>query len=114
MPGADLTVHYPDRAIMQYGDNYGYLRHDQLLVLQPVQPAEQFHYDVANETLAPVPVDPALDRLALAQALWPSWAYFNQRYVLPAADKQLAPAAVVVQPEVKPVAEPACCAMRQL
>ena len=114
MPGADLTVHYPDRAIMQYGDNYGYLRHDQLLVLQPGQPAEQFHYDVADETLAPVAVDPALGQVALAHALWPSWAYFNQRYVLPVADMQLPPAAMVVQPVLPPVAEPACCAMRQL
>lgn len=114
MPGADLTVHYPDRAIMQYGDNYGYLRHDQLLVLQPGQPAEQFHYEVTNETLAPVPVDAALGRLALAQALWPSWAYFNQRYVLPTAGLQLPPTAVVAEPAPPPAAEPACCAMRQL
>jgi phosphoglycerol transferase MdoB-like AlkP superfamily enzyme len=83
MLGADLTSRYPDRAIMQYGDNYGYLKGDQLLVLEPRQSAKQFHYEVAGEKLTPVPVDPALNRLALAHALWPSWAYFNQRYVLP-------------------------------
>jgi phosphoglycerol transferase MdoB-like AlkP superfamily enzyme len=83
MLGADLTSRYPDRAIMQYGDNYGYLKGDQLLVLEPGQQAKQFHYEVSGEKLTPVAVDPALDRLALAHALWPSWAYFNQRYVLP-------------------------------
>jgi phosphoglycerol transferase MdoB-like AlkP superfamily enzyme len=94
MPGADLTVRQPGRAIMQYGDNYGYLKGDQLLVLQPGQSAKQFHYEVDGEKLTPVPTDPALDRLALAHALWPSWAYFNQRYVLPPASTQAAPASV--------------------
>lgn len=83
MLGADLTRRYPDRAIMQYGDNYGYLQGDQLLVLQPEQKAEQFRYQVDGEKLTPVALDPALKRLALAHALWPSWAYFNQRYGLP-------------------------------
>jgi phosphoglycerol transferase MdoB-like AlkP superfamily enzyme len=112
MLGADLTVHYPDRAIMQYGDNYGYLKHDQLLVLQPGQPAEQFQYQVDGETLTPVAVDPALDRLALAHALWPSWAYFNQRYVLPPRAMQPAPAPAASVPGL---AEPVpCCVTRQL
>ncbi|MBT2145403.1 MULTISPECIES: LTA synthase family protein [unclassified Rhodanobacter] len=112
MLGADLTVHYPDRAIMQYGDNYGYLKRDQLLVLQPGQPAEQFHYQADGETLTPVPVDPALDRLALAHALWPSWAYFNQRYVLPPGAMQPVPAPAANMPGP---AEPApCCVTRQL
>lgn len=83
MLGSDLTQRYPGRAIMQYEDNYGYLRGDQLLVLQPGQPAEQFHYQVSDETYMPVSVDPALRLRALAHALWPSWAYFNQRYGLP-------------------------------
>jgi hypothetical protein len=121
MPGADLTVHYPDRAIMQYGDNYGYLKYDQLVVLQPHQSAKQFHYDVGAETLTPVPLDPTLDKLALAHALWPSWAYFNQRYVLPPAAMQRAAAAppATAASAAKPVAPikvntPDCCVTRQL
>jgi phosphoglycerol transferase MdoB-like AlkP superfamily enzyme len=113
MLGADLTVHYPDRAIMQYGDNYGYLKHDQLLVLQPGQPAEQFHYEKNGEKLTQVPVEPPLGQLALAHALWPSWAYFNQRYVLPPRSMQPsgpAPAASVA----KPVEAEKCCVTRQL
>ncbi len=91
MLGADLTVRRPDRAIMQYGDNYGYLEGDQLLVLQPGQEAEQLRYQVDGEKLTPEPVDPVLGRLALAHALWPSWAYFNQRYTLPPKSMQPAP-----------------------
>jgi phosphoglycerol transferase MdoB-like AlkP superfamily enzyme len=88
MLGADLTRHYPDRAIMQYGDNYGYLKGDELLVLEPHKPPTQYRYGVAGETLAPEAVDPALAKEALAHALWPSWAYLNQRYRLPPASMQ--------------------------
>lgn len=94
MLGVDLTQRHPDRAIMQYGDNHGYLQGDQLLVLQPQQPAEQFRYQRDGETLTSTNVDPALAKLALAHALWPSWAYTQQRYALPARDLQ-ARAAVV-------------------
>ena len=85
MLGADLTRHYPDRAIMQYGDNYGYLSNDTLLVLRPNQPAAQYRYTVEGEKLAPEAVDPQLEKVALAHALWPSWAYGHQRYRLPQA-----------------------------
>jgi len=117
MPGADLTRRYPDRAIMQYGDNYGYLKDDQLLVLQPHQPPRQFRYAVQGETLTPAPLDPALGQLALAHALWPSWAYFNQRYGLPSAELQHArPAAAASTAPVTPIKvdTPACCVTRQL
>ncbi|KRE88653.1 sulfatase [Frateuria sp. Soil773] len=95
MLGADLTRRYPDRAIMQYGDNYGYLKGDRLLVLLPQKPASEFRYDVAAEKLTPEAVDPALAKEALAHALWPSWAYANQRYKLPPESMQrpAAPAA---------------------
>lgn len=85
MLGADLTRHYPDRAIMQYGDNYGYLSNDTLVVLRPNQPAAQYHYTVEGEKLEPEAVDPQLEKVALAHALWPSWAYGHQRYRLPQA-----------------------------
>ena len=112
MLGSDLTQHYPDRAIMQYGDNYGYLRGDQLLVLQPGQPATQFHYQLDGETFTPVAVDPALDRQALAHALWPSWAYFNQRYGLPPKSVQPAPAPAATV--LKPMEPDRCCVTREL
>jgi len=85
MPGADLTVRDPGRAIMQYGDNFGYLKGDTLLVLEPERPATQFGYRREGEVLTPQAVDAALAEEALAHALWPGWAYFNQRYRLPPA-----------------------------
>ena len=88
MLGADLGLRSPDRAIMQYGDNFGYLRGERMMVLQPHTAAREFRYDRARETLAPVATDPAFAELALAHALWPSWAYLNQRYALPAAGRK--------------------------
>jgi len=83
MPGADLTVRDPDRAVMQYGDNFGYLKGNQLIVYEPHKAAQAFTYD-GKSTLTPAPVDPALAKEALATALWPSWAYKELRYRLPA------------------------------
>lgn len=83
MLGRDLTRDGPGRAIMQYGDNYGYLKDDTLLVLGPQKAPVQYRYRVP-ETYTPMPVDEALAREALAHALWPSWAYREGRYALPA------------------------------
>ncbi len=85
MLGADLTNRDPGRAIMQYGDNFGYLKADSLLVLEPKRPPSQFSYQQDGELLTPQTVAPALLEEALAHALWPSWAYFNQSYRLPVA-----------------------------
>ena len=83
MLGADLTRRTPGRAIMQYGDSFGYLQGDDLVVLQPYAEAKQFRYDRVHETLSPAATDAALAETAMAHALWPSWAYMNQRYRLP-------------------------------
>jgi phosphoglycerol transferase MdoB-like AlkP superfamily enzyme len=82
MIGRDLTCATPDRAIMQYGDNYGYLKGDQLIVLTPGKTALQYCYE-APENFKAVTTDPILAHEALAHALWPSWAYREQRYVVP-------------------------------
>ncbi len=81
MLGMDLNTHTPDRAMMQYDDRYGYLQGNQLVVLSPGQPAQQF--SVSHHTLAPSVLNPALAELALAHSLWPVWAYQNERYRLP-------------------------------
>jgi len=88
MLGADLTQRDPNRAMMQYADNFGYLKGDQLLVLEPSKAPRQFRYEAApvgqDETYAPVePADPALTQEALAHALWASWAYREEKYRLP-------------------------------
>lgn len=83
MIGHDLTLPQAGgRAMMQYGDNYGYLKSDRLLVLEPGKPATQYAYR-APEALTPEPVAPGLEREALAVALWPEAAYRKKQYTLP-------------------------------
>jgi len=83
MPGHDLTLpHTGGRAMMQYGDNYGYLKDDRLLIIEPGKPATQYTYQ-APEALTPEPVVPSLEQEALAMALWPEMAYREKQYTLP-------------------------------
>lgn len=104
MPGADLTRFQPQRAIMQYGDNHGYLRGDRLLVTEPHRPARQFGYDHADASLHEQRADETLAEVALAHALWPSRMYFEERYRLPESPQTQASAEQVsVQPtQAKP------------
>ncbi|MGB6104517.1 MAG: LTA synthase family protein [Pusillimonas sp.] len=82
MIGHDLTQARAGRAMMQYGENYGYLKDDALVVLEPHKAATQYRY-TAPATYAPAALDPELSREALAHVLWPNWAYRNQAYTLP-------------------------------
>jgi len=82
MVGRDLTRAAPNRAIMQYENHYGYLKGDDLLVLLPGKAPVQFRYAMP-ETFEPAPTDAALAEEALAHALWPSWAYREERYCVP-------------------------------
>ncbi|WP_026638958.1 LTA synthase family protein [Bordetella petrii] len=84
MLGHDLTRSIPNRAIMQYESHYGYLKGDDLLVLLPGKAPVQFRYQMPDHCAA-VEVDQALAEEALAHALWPSWAYREERYCLPPA-----------------------------
>ncbi|WP_322996384.1 LTA synthase family protein [Castellaniella sp.] len=83
MIGHDLTqTGTGGRAMMQYEDHYGYLSGDTLTVLEPQHPPLFFAYQ-APDTYTPLPADPALGRIALAHALWPTWAYRHQAHSLP-------------------------------
>ena len=82
MIGRDLTREGGDRAMMQYGENYGYLQGDQLLVLEPGRPPSQYHY-VAPNSFTKQNVDEALVKTALSHVLWPTWVYRNHAYTLP-------------------------------
>ena len=88
--GADLTQRDPNRAIMQYGDNFGYLKGDTLAVIEPHKPVHIYDYRRApldqEEGYEERPANPALADEALAHALWPSWAYREERYRLPPQD----------------------------
>lgn len=85
MVGADLTRRDPNRAIMQYGDNFGYLKGHSLMVYEPDRPARQMSYSVlpdGSDRFTPEATSRALADEALAHALWPSWMYINEAYRL--------------------------------
>lgn len=84
MIGHDLTQESGGgRAMMQYKDNYGYLKNDQFVVLEPHRAATQYRY-MAPDTYDPVATDAVLAREALAHVLWPNWVYNRRGYTLPA------------------------------
>ncbi|MCO7640194.1 LTA synthase family protein [Pseudomonas sp. S 311-6] len=82
MIGSDLTVRSPGRAIMQFGDNYGYLRGDQLLVLRPNRAPQQYRWTPEGQEA--VSTDSELAHIARGHVVWPSWAYRERSYHLPA------------------------------
>lgn len=82
MIGQDLTRQTPDRAIMQYGDRYGYLQGERLTVLEPHLDPQQFRY-TAPESFEPMAPDETLVRLARAHALWPFSVYRDKSYTVP-------------------------------
>jgi phosphoglycerol transferase MdoB-like AlkP superfamily enzyme len=86
MLGRDLTKKPANRAMMQFGDNYGFLKVDaegeKLVVLEPGKPARTMLYQ-APDRYQPLESNADLAREALAHVLWPSWAYQEQRYALP-------------------------------
>ncbi|GAA5231698.1 LTA synthase family protein [Verticiella sediminum] len=83
MIGHDLTRDDAGgRALMQYGEAYGYLKADTLTVLEPHQPAVQFRY-AAPDGYTPLDPDAALVREALAHALWADTMYRQRLYTLP-------------------------------
>lgn len=83
MIGHDLTRESGGgRAMMQYGEHYGYLRNDELLVLAPHRAPTQYRYS-APDTYAPTNVDAALFKEALSHVLWPTAVYRHGGYTLP-------------------------------
>ncbi|HUH87367.1 MAG TPA: LTA synthase family protein [Pusillimonas sp.] len=82
MIGHDLTRSSGNRAMMQYGENYGYLKDNTLLVLEPHREPTQYRY-AAPETYTQQAVDEALLKEARSHALWPGLVYQQQQYTLP-------------------------------
>ena len=83
MIGQDLTLEASGgRAMMQYSENYGYLRGTELLVLMPHRAPAQYHY-AAPDGYTPADLSPILFKEALSHVLWPTWVYENNAYALP-------------------------------
>jgi phosphoglycerol transferase MdoB-like AlkP superfamily enzyme len=84
MPGRDLFALAPDdpgRALLQYNLVNGFLAGDRLVVHQPYDKPLQFA--VSGDELVPAPLDPELERDALAHVLLPWMLYSEQSYRLP-------------------------------
>lgn len=84
MVGYDLTqkpTDFAGRAIMQYGKNQAYMTEENITVLRP----EQAHLSFANnqDQIGKQLANNPTIKLALAHALFASWAYDLQRYRLP-------------------------------
>lgn len=88
MIGRDLTQQDSDRAMMQYFENYGYLKGDILTVLMPHQSPCQYRYTAPDKYEPMEQIDDVLAKEALAHVLWPSWAYHEQAYTLPHLQKR--------------------------
>jgi phosphoglycerol transferase MdoB-like AlkP superfamily enzyme len=83
MLGRDLTRYSPNRALMQFDQNFALLKGSDMVVLQPEQDALGFQYDAGQQALTTAPVDAGLAQQAQAYALWGSLAYQQGLYRLP-------------------------------
>lgn len=81
MIGRDLTNTDCNRAMMQYGENYGYLKGDNLVVLEPYKEPTQYLYS-APDSYIPLNVDDSLFKEALSHVLWPAWVYKSNYYTI--------------------------------
>lgn len=81
MLGHDLNnATMPGRAMMQYADNFAYMKGNDVTILQPQKAAVNFTYDFKNKKLTPVKLDTKLAEVALAHVLWGSLAYEHGWY----------------------------------
>ena len=81
MLGQDLNnLNASGRAMMQYADNFAYMKHNQVSILQPQKAPLNFAYDFNLKKLVPQKVLNAMNDIALAHVLWGSLAYENQWY----------------------------------
>lgn len=80
---SDASLQGPGRALMQYDGNFAWMQGEDVVVLQPQKPPQQYRYDIASKRLRAASPDPALVRSVHAQALWGSLAYDKRWYRLP-------------------------------
>ena len=81
MIGHDLNVKGSGgRAMMQYAENFAYMKGNNVSILQPQKEPLSFIYDVKHKKLISEKLQVKLAEIALAHALWGSLAYENQWY----------------------------------
>jgi len=67
---------------MQYDRNFAWMQGDDVIILQPEHPPEQYRYQ-PGQRMQVQPLDPALADHAKPLALWGSLAYDKDWYRLP-------------------------------
>lgn len=93
-PGRDLTRTLAEfgnrpplpapRAMMQFNQNFAWMRENKVTVLLPDGGARHFTYDRHAKLLEPAPPhDPEMVRNALANVLMPAWLYRDRLYRMP-------------------------------
>ena len=81
MLGHDLNnPNASNRAMMQYADNFAYMKNNEVTILQPEKQPLNFTYDLINKKLAPQASNNELSDIALAHVLWGSLAYKMEWY----------------------------------
>jgi phosphoglycerol transferase MdoB-like AlkP superfamily enzyme len=81
MLGHDLNnPNASGRAMMQYAENFAYMRGDEVTILQPQKAPMNFTYDFTKKKLSPRKVNVELSKIALAHVLWGSLAYEKEWY----------------------------------
>lgn len=79
MLGHDLNnSDYSGRAMMQYAENFAYMKDNEVTILQPQKEPMNFIYNLKEKTLTPTKSDSKLSEIALAHVLWGSLAYENK------------------------------------
>lgn len=68
------------RAMMQYADNFAYIKDHEVTILQPHKKPLNFIFDRQSKKLQATAANAALADIALAHALWGSLAYDKQWY----------------------------------
>lgn len=82
MTGYDLNLlpmDYKGRAVMQFHQNFAYMRGEDVVILQPGKIPHQFQYSPGDSLKASV-LQPELVKAALAYPLWGALAYYNGLY----------------------------------
>ena len=69
---------YPGRAIMQYGENHAYMLGNNVVIHTPQKKAKGFQY--IDNKLVEYDIESDLIDAAKAHALWPMFAYRNNKY----------------------------------
>ncbi|NQY87917.1 MAG: LTA synthase family protein [Colwellia sp.] len=81
MLGRDLNnTNISGRAMMQYADNFAYMKDNEVTILQPQKKPLNFFYDFKEKKLTPKIINPKLSEIALAHVLWGSLAYEKEWY----------------------------------